>query len=64
MNLAKISTNGQVTIPIEVRRMLKASSGDKLVFVRNEKGEIIVQNLNVATLSIGGSELALTNVAK
>jgi len=61
MNLAKISSNGQVTIPAEVRRALNAKAGDKLVFIRNKNGEVIVQNLNEATLSIYGSELPLAN---
>jgi len=52
MNLAKISHNGQITVPVEIRRELKLKSGDKIVFVRNEKGEVTMQNLNNAVLSI------------
>jgi len=52
MNLAKVSTNGQITIPMEVRRELKLEAGDKLVFVRKNDGEMTVHNLNIATLSI------------
>jgi len=46
MNLAKMSTNGQITIPAEVRRALKLTAGDKLMFVCNKNGEVVVQKLN------------------
>ncbi len=29
MNLAKVSSNGQITVPIEIRRKLGLKSGDK-----------------------------------
>ncbi|MCL2365373.1 MAG: AbrB/MazE/SpoVT family DNA-binding domain-containing protein [Defluviitaleaceae bacterium] len=51
MNLARMSTNGQVTIPVEVRRQLKLNTGDKLIFLCNKDGEIIVKNLNVAAIT-------------
>ncbi|MCL2363620.1 MAG: AbrB/MazE/SpoVT family DNA-binding domain-containing protein [Defluviitaleaceae bacterium] len=50
MNLAKMSTNGQITVPAEIRRMLNVKAEDKIVFLQNENGEIIVQKLNVANL--------------
>ena len=31
MNLAKISANGQITVPVEIRRQLGLKSGDKLI---------------------------------
>ena len=30
MSLAKLSANGQITVPVEVRRLLKLKSGDKI----------------------------------
>ncbi|MCL2363648.1 MAG: AbrB/MazE/SpoVT family DNA-binding domain-containing protein [Defluviitaleaceae bacterium] len=50
MNLAKISCNGQITIPIEIRRELKVKSGDKIAFFRKENGEIILVNLNISAI--------------
>jgi len=50
MNLAKISTNGQITIPVEIRKALDVKSGDKIVFTQNEHGYIIVQNLKVKSI--------------
>ena len=44
MNLAKISANGQLTLPIEIRKLLGVESGDKVLFVQNDKGEVVVSN--------------------
>ena len=43
MELAKITTRGQVCIPIEIRRKLKVKEGDKVVFLE-ENGRIIMEN--------------------
>ena len=51
MNLAKISTNGQVTIPIEIRRKLKLKAGDKILFLESDNGEIILSNASLSALS-------------
>jgi len=34
---AKITSKGQVTIPLDVRRMLGVKTGDRLLFEGNEK---------------------------
>lgn len=44
MNLAKISANGQITVPVEIRRLLGVKSGDKLLFIQKEDGEVVVSN--------------------
>ena len=44
MNLAKLSTNGQITVPVEIRRMLGLKSGDKILFYQKENGEVIISN--------------------
>lgn len=44
MNLAKISSNGQITVPIEIRRLLSLKSGDKILFLQKQNGEIVVSN--------------------
>ena len=44
MNLPKISANGQITVPIEIRRQLALKSGDKILFLENKDGEIIISN--------------------
>ncbi|MCD8208241.1 MAG: AbrB/MazE/SpoVT family DNA-binding domain-containing protein [Bacteroidales bacterium] len=44
MNLAKVSANGQITVPVEIRRLLSLSSGDKILFLRNGDGEVVLSN--------------------
>jgi AbrB family looped-hinge helix DNA binding protein len=46
MNLAKLSANGQITVPIEVRNALGLKSGDKILFFQNSKGEIVIDNVS------------------
>ena len=38
MNLAKISSNGQITVPVEIRRRLGLKAGDKILFFQNKNG--------------------------
>jgi len=35
---AKITSKGQVTVPLEVRRLLGVGAGDKLIFENDETG--------------------------
>ena len=50
MNLAKISANGQITVPVEIRRMLGLKSGDKVLFFQKQNGEIIVSNASAEAI--------------
>ena len=50
MNLAKLSSNGQITVPVEVRKELDLKAGDKLLFFKNPNGEIVVGNASAAAL--------------
>lgn len=50
MNLAKISANGQITVPIEIRRQLGLKSGDKVLFLQKQNGEIVVSNASAAAI--------------
>jgi len=45
MDVAKISSKGQITIPIEIRRKLGLKEGDKVVFVE-QKNNVILLNSN------------------
>lgn len=49
LNLAKISANGQITIPAEIRRELGVLGGDKVFFSRNQLGEIVIGNAKKIT---------------
>ena len=62
MNLAKVSTNGQITIPIEVRRLLGLKSGDKMLFFQNAQGEIVVDN--ASREAIRKAQAAFADAAK
>ena len=44
MNLAKISANGQITVPVEIRRLLGLKSGDKILFFQKQDGEVVIRN--------------------
>ena len=44
MNLAKVSANGQVTVPVEIRRKLNRKEGDKILFFERSNGEIMIDN--------------------
>jgi AbrB family looped-hinge helix DNA binding protein len=43
MELAKITTRGQITIPLEIRRKLGVKDGDKVVFLEQD-GRIFMEN--------------------
>lgn len=49
MDLAKVSANGQVTVPVEIRRKLQLKTGDKLLFIE-QGGEIFIRNASAATI--------------
>ena len=61
MNLAKVSTNGQITVPVEIRHLLKVESGDKIVFMLNDMGEVIVRKLSKATYPTDGQVVPFTS---
>jgi antitoxin PrlF len=57
MNLAKVSSNGQITVPVEIRRKLKIKDGDKIIFLEQPDGEIIMQNSSVFAVRQAQSRL-------
>jgi AbrB family looped-hinge helix DNA binding protein len=46
MELAKVTSKGQITIPIEIRKKLGIKNGDKILFVE-ESGRVYVMNCNI-----------------
>lgn len=50
MNLAKISANGQITVPVEIRRLLGLKSGDKILFLEKQGGEIVLSNASAQAI--------------
>lgn len=43
MELAKITSKGQITLPISIRRALKLKDGDKVAFVE-QNGQYVLTN--------------------
>jgi antitoxin PrlF len=50
MELAKITSKGQITIPQEIRKKLNLKQGDKVIFYE-EDGKIYFQNSSLIALS-------------
>lgn len=51
MNLAKVSQNGQITLPIEIRRRLGLKAGDKVLFFQAASGEVVISNASAEALT-------------
>jgi AbrB family looped-hinge helix DNA binding protein len=50
MNLAKVSANGQVTVPVEIRRKLNLKEGDKILFFERGDGEVVINNASATAI--------------
>ncbi len=61
MELAKVTSKGQVTIPVAIRKMLGIREGDKLLFV--EDGEKVVL-MNASTNALLKAQEAFEGVAE
>lgn len=57
MELAKLTSKGQITIPVEIRKKLNLKEGDKVFFIE-EDGKIIFQNASQTALSAFQGEMA------
>ncbi|PVU71992.1 AbrB/MazE/SpoVT family DNA-binding domain-containing protein [Sulfolobales archaeon SCGC AB-777_J03] len=49
MELARLSSKGQITIPIEIRKKLNLKEGDKVLFLE-ENGKIMIANSSLVAL--------------
>ena len=50
VEVAKVSSQGQVTVPSEIRKALGLKSGDKIAFVTNGNGEFVLANASLLAL--------------
>ena len=50
MELAKVTSRGQITLPLAIRRQLDVKEGDKVVFYE-ENGRIVVENAAKLTIA-------------
>jgi len=62
VNLAKLSANGQITVPVEIRRALNLKEGDKVLFFRRDNGDIAIGN--ASALAIREAQHAFSGVAE
>lgn len=49
MDLARVSSKGQITIPVEIRKKLNLKEGDKVLFIE-ENGKILLANSSYIAL--------------
>lgn len=50
MELAKLTSKGQITIPLTIRKQLQLEAGDK-VFFEESKGRVYITNASQITLT-------------
>ncbi|MBO4699426.1 AbrB/MazE/SpoVT family DNA-binding domain-containing protein [bacterium] len=50
MELAKVTSKGQVTIPLMIRNLLQIKTGDKIFFEESD-GRIYIANASLVTLA-------------
>jgi len=50
MELAKVTSKGQITIPLTIRNLLGLKTGDK-VFFEESRGKVYITNASQITLS-------------
>ena len=61
MELAKITSKGQITLPISIRRILNLKDGDKVAFIEKD-GEYVI--VNPVSLAIDNARKAFKGEAK
>jgi len=44
MTTATVTSKGQVTIPVEIRRKLRLRAGSKIDFIENGAGEMVIRS--------------------
>ncbi len=54
MATAAITSKGQITIPVEVRKRLGLKTGDRVGFIENENGEIILKPKTGSIMNLRG----------
>ncbi len=50
MELAKVTSKGQITIPADIRRRLRLKPGDKVLFLEDD-GRVTIANSSLVALS-------------
>jgi len=48
MEIAKVTSNGQITIPADIRRRLNIKDGDKVLFLESDDGVLMLNSSLIA----------------
>lgn len=57
MELARMTSKGQLTVPIAIRKLLGVSAGDQLIFYEKD-GQVIIAGANPYSLQQAQSVMA------
>jgi AbrB family looped-hinge helix DNA binding protein len=50
IEVSKISSKGQVTIPVELRKLLQLTEGSKVAFITDGSGKVYIANSSMIAL--------------
>ncbi|MBM6676875.1 AbrB/MazE/SpoVT family DNA-binding domain-containing protein [Olsenella uli] len=50
IDVVKITSKGQITLPASVRSVLSVGEGDRVIFIRANDGSILLRNSNLEAL--------------
>lgn len=64
MNLARISQNGQITVPVDIRKALGLQTGDKVLFLTKPNGEVVVINSSKLAIKEAQDKLSDLNISE
>jgi antitoxin PrlF len=54
MPAAAVTSKGQITIPVEVRKKHGIKTGDRLDFTENERGELVLRRKTRSIMDLAG----------
>lgn len=61
IDVSRISSKGQVTIPVEIRKTLNLKEGSKVAFITDENNKVYI--VNSALLALKEAQVAFSGVA-
>lgn len=51
VELGKVTSKGQITIPVSIRHFLGVDAGDKIMFTQNGDGTVTMRNASLAAFA-------------